>query len=205
MRPAGQVSEPEAGDSIDSRLADALERVGQVLRTQVRAAGAPHGLSPIQVQLLLRLATVEEKGREPARLAGWFDVARPTISDATAALRRKGLLIHEPVPGDRRRTRLILTGLGRELAGQLARWDGPVQAELATLPPAAKRDALVLLLALIGGMQRSGLIGVARTCTTCRFFGPDEQLGAAGHCNLLDVPLPPEALRLDCPDHDPAA
>lgn len=193
------------GDPVDARLADALERVGHVLRTQLRAAGAEHGLSPIQAQLLMRIATAGRPEREPARLAGWFDVSRPTVSDAVAALRRKGLLTPEPVPGDRRRTRLGLTPSGRRVAGQLAGWDEPVRAELATLPTSAKGDTLGLLFALIGGMQRSGLVSVARTCTTCRFYRPRDDSRSEAHCNLLDVPLPPESLRLDCPEHDPAA
>ncbi len=195
----------ESGDPIDSRLADALERVGHVLRTQMRAAGAEHGLSPIQAQLLIRIATVDQPDREPARLARWFDVSRPTVSDATAALRRKDLLTHEPVPGDRRRTRLVLTPSGRKVAGQLAGWHEPVRAKLAALSPSAKGDTLNLLLDLIGRMQQSGLVSVARTCTTCRFYRPREDSRSEGHCNLLDVPLPPESLRLDCPEHDPAA
>jgi DNA-binding MarR family transcriptional regulator len=195
----------ETGDLIDSRLADALERVGHVVRTRLRAAGAAHGLSPIQAQLLMRIAAVEQSEREPARLAGWFDVSRPTVSDATAALRRKDLLTDEQVPGDRRRIRLVFTPRGRQVVGRLARWDEPVRAELAALPLAAKGVTLDLLLELIGRMQRSGLVSVARTCTTCRFYRPRDEPRSAGHCNLLDVPLPPEALRLDCPDHDPAA
>jgi len=195
----------DRGDPIDSRLADALERVGHVLRTQIRAVGAEHGLSPIQAQLLMRIATTGRPDREPGRLAGWFDVSRPTVSDATAALRRKDLLTHEPVPGDRRRTRLVLTPSGRKVAGQLAGWDKPVRAELATVPTSAKEESLALLLDLIGRMQRSGLVGVARTCTTCRFYRPREDSRSAGHCNLLDAPLPPASLRLDCPEHEPAA
>jgi len=193
------------GDPCDSRLTDALERVGHVLRTRLRAVGAEHGLSPIQAQLLLRIATVGQPGREPARLAGWFDVSRPTVSDAIASLRRKGLLTHEPVRGDRRRTRVVLTARGGRVAGQLARWNEPVRAELATVPPGVKRDTLGLLLGLIGQMQRVGLISVARTCTTCRFFRPRDVPIPAGHCTLLDVPLPSESLRLDCPEHQPVA
>lgn len=205
MTPSDSMPNDGSGDPIDSRLADALERVGHVLRTQVRAAGAEHGLSPIQAQLLMRIATVDQPDREPGRLARWFDVSRPTVSDATAALRRKDLLTHEPVSGDRRRTRLVLTPGGRKVAGQLAGWDEPVRAELAAHPPSAKASTLALLLDLIGRMQQSGLVSVARTCTTCRFYRPPAEPVPAGHCTLLDVPLPPESLRLDCPEHDVAA
>ena len=205
MTSPGQPPTGDAVDRIDSRLTDALERIGHVLRTRLRTVGAEHGLSPIQVQLLLRLAIVTQPDREPARLAAWLDVSRPTVTEATAALRRKDLIVDEAVPGDRRRTRLLLTPRGRKLAGRLARWDEPVHAELATLPPEAKGETLVLLLELIGRMQRSGMITVARTCTTCRFYRPLNQPGSAGHCDLLDVALPPESLQLDCADHDPAA
>ena len=204
MTPSHSIPTEGSGDPLDSRLADALERVGHVLRTQMRAAGAEHGLSPIQAQLLMRMATAGKPDLEPARLAGWFDVSRPTVSEATAALRRKGLLTDEPVPGDRRRTRLVLTPGGRTVARELARWNEPVRDVLGALPSAAKGETYGLMLQLIAGMQRSGLVTVARTCTTCRFYRPRNVSAPTPHCNLLDAPLPPEALRLDCPDHDPA-
>jgi hypothetical protein len=52
-----------------------------------------------------------------------------------------------------------------------------------------------------------GVVGVARTCPTCRFFRStaEPNVAASNHCALLDMPLRPGDLRLDCPEHEPAA
>lgn len=196
---------PAPGPPIDSLLIDTLERVGHALRTQLRAVATEHGLSLTQAQVLMRVASVADSEREPGRLADWFDLSRPTVSEAIAALRRKECVVQEPVVGDRRRTRLSLTPRGQRVAERLTRWYEPIREELTALPHQPKGDALELLLALIGRMQRAGLITVARTCTTCQFFRPHDEKMNDGHCTLLDVPLPPQSLRLDCPDHISAA
>ena len=59
------------------------------------------------------------------------------------------------------------------------------------------------LIGLIGSLQKSGLITVARMFVTCRTFRPDAHLGESSqhHCALLDVPLSGSDLRVDCPEH----
>ena len=63
------------------------------------------------------------------------------------------------------------------------------------------------LMDLIGSLQKSGMISVARMCVTCRFLRPDAQRGedSSHYCALLDVPLAGSELRTDCPEHELAA
>jgi hypothetical protein len=63
------------------------------------------------------------------------------------------------------------------------------------------------LMDLIGSLQKSGLITVARMCVTCRFFRPDAHPGESSphHCALLNVALSGSDLRADCPEHKLAA
>ena len=60
------------------------------------------------------------------------------------------------------------------------------------------------LMRLIGTLQGSGVVTVARMCVTCRFFRRDVHPGSASphHCGLLDVPLGVGDLRADCPEHE---
>lgn len=198
---------PSAEPSLDRKLSDALERVGHVQRVQLRKAAAMLGLSPIQAQILVRLVASGEQEAETGMLAAWFDVRQPTVSDAVAALHRKGLVDRVPVAGDRRRFRVQPTESGRRTAGELADWDAGLRQALAGIGDDVKADAFELLVGLVGRMQTAGHLDVARTCTTCHHFRPAAHPGAAAphHCGLLDIALGPADLRMDCPEHQPAA
>lgn len=188
---------------LDSKLAAALERVGHAMRVLLWEQAKAHKLSPMQVQLLLRVAHEPVPRRRVGALAAELDVKAPTVSDAVAALQRKGLVTTETLEGDRRGSRLELTDPGRTVVAALTDWQAPVTDRLATVPDAAKADALGLLVELMGHLRETGVISVARTCPTCRFF---RRSPAAPHyCALLDAPLPLADLRVDCPEHEPLA
>ncbi len=195
---------PGASPDVDAKLAAALERVGQALRVQMREEARQHGLTPTQLQVLLRLATDPDPRRRVGVLAGELDVTHPTVSDAVAVLRRKRLVDRDP---GSRKSALSLSARGRAMVVELADWDQRTRQQLADLPVGDKHASLRLLLDLIAGLQRSGAITVARMCVTCRFFRRDAHPGAAQahHCALVDAPMGGGELRVDCAEHERAA
>jgi DNA-binding MarR family transcriptional regulator len=198
---------PPGSRDLDTKLVAALERVGQALRVELRQGAAQEGLTPTQAQILLRLASERPLRRRVGALATAFDVRQPTISDAVAALERKGLVARRRDRADARAATLRLTGPGRAVADRLGAWHERARAELRRLPRQAREGSLTLLLDLIAGLQRADIVGVARTCPTCRFFRFDAHPHAPRphHCALLEVPLGPADLRLDCPEHEQRA
>jgi DNA-binding MarR family transcriptional regulator len=200
--PAGDVA-----SDLDARLTGALERVGHALRVALWQQAKEHGLSPVQVQLLQRLSADPPERRRVGLLASELDVTAPTISDAVSALRRKELVTSAPSPADARIQLLDLTARGRDVARATTAWTADVVAELARIDPPVKADALGLLLDVIRGLHDRGVLSVARTCTTCRFFrrATDPGTPVVHHCALLDAPLLPSELRVDCPEHEPVA
>lgn len=191
-------------DLLDRKLADALERLGHAARVLLRDAAIAAGLSPLQAQLLFRLATEAPLG--VSTLARMFDLTQPTVSDAVGTLRRKGLVSVERSTRDRRRTVLALTESGQRVADELRTWDAPLVGALADRSHPDKELFLRYLLDSIAELQRRGIVQHARTCVSCRFFRPDRHPGqpAADHCALLDAPLAPADLRVDCPEHQRA-
>jgi DNA-binding MarR family transcriptional regulator len=193
-----------APPDVDAKLAAALERVGHALRVQMWDKAKQHGLSPIQLQILLRLTTDPPARRRIGVLAAELDVAHPTVSDAVAVLRRKGRVVRETTS---RKASLSLSARGQSLADELTDWDQRTREQFADFPAADKEAALRLLLDLIAGLQRSGAITVARMCVTCRFFRREAHPDAAQphHCALLDAPMGDGELRVDCAEHEPRA
>jgi DNA-binding MarR family transcriptional regulator len=194
---------PDASPDIDLKLVAALERVGQALRVQLWDKAKQHGLSPIQLQLLLRLANDPPSGRRIGALAAELDVTHPTVSDAVAVLRRKKLVERD---GPSRRASLSLSVRGRSVADDLADWDRRTREQVAGAPLADKEAMLRLLLDLIAGLQRGGAITIARMCMTCRFFRRDAHPGTTQphHCALVDIPMGNGDLRVDCAEHEAA-
>jgi DNA-binding MarR family transcriptional regulator len=189
---------------LDDKLLAALERVGQALRVQLWDAARDHGLSPTQVQVLLRLAADAPGRRRIGVLADELDVTHPTVSDAVAVLRRKGFVVRE---GDARRAPLALTAHGRATAAAVAGWADRTRSVLAGLSAADKEQTLGLVMDLIAKQQRAGVITIARMCVTCRFFRRDVHPGARRphHCALIDIPMADAELRVDCAEHEPVA
>jgi DNA-binding MarR family transcriptional regulator len=207
VRQEHRLGPPPGARDLDRKLVAALERVGQALRVELRQRAAEEGLTPTQAQIVLRLGTEGPGLRRVGALAAALDVRQPTVSDAVAALERKRLVERRPDSADARAATLRLTARGLAAAHRLGGWDERARAELRQLPDEARRRSLSLLLDLIAGLQRAGVVGVARTCPTCRFFRFEERPGAASphHCALLDMPLGPGDLRLDCPEHERSA
>jgi DNA-binding MarR family transcriptional regulator len=198
---------PPGARDLDTKLVAALERVGQALRVELRERAAQQGLTPTQAQIVLRLGSERPGRRRVGALAAALDVRQPTISDAVAALERKRLVERRPDVADARAATLRLTPRGLAVADGLGGWDERARAELRRLPDEARRRSLSLLLDLIAGLQRAGVVGVARTCPTCRFFRFEERPGATKphRCALLEVALGPGDLRLDCTEHEQSA
>ena len=142
-----------------------------------------------------------------SQLAREFDLTRATVSDAVRSLEKKGLIRREPWPDDKRVTTLRLTRTGEYTALELSAWANVVEEHLKGCSPEEKETVMRFLMRLIGSLQKSGLITVARMCVTCRFFRPNAHPGESSphHCALLDVPLSGSDLRADCLDHKLAA
>jgi DNA-binding MarR family transcriptional regulator len=184
---------------LDAKLWVAVERLAQGRRAHLQSMATRLGLSPLQLTLL---STLGLGPATAATLAAELDVRASTVADAVAALRRKQLVTEDVDPNDRRRRLLRPTEAGLDVAAESELGDRVAQDTLGTLDSQDKAAALEVLLTLIGGLHRAGVIAIDRSCLTCRFRQATD-LGP-GFCMLLETPLQPETLRVDCPEHQAA-
>ncbi|WP_396658173.1 MarR family winged helix-turn-helix transcriptional regulator [Microbacterium sp.] len=180
-----------------AKLATALEQLARARRMRRQALATARGVSPLQLDVLTVLAAGAPPEPTIGLLARELGVAQPTITDAVAALERKGHVVREGRPG----TRHVLvraTAAGRELGEA----EDPLAQAAGRLEPELRDAALEAALTMIAALVDDGTITVARTCLTCRFHRRDD---VGSHCDLLKVPLPPGDLRVNCPEHRSAA
>jgi DNA-binding MarR family transcriptional regulator len=188
---------------VDAKIVAALERLGQVFRVLLRERAQEYGLSPIQARFLVYLLYHDVELRRVSQLAKEFDLTQATVSDAVASLEEKGLIGREPWPEDGRVMTLRLSPEGEMVGAGLSTWADTLKEHLDLCPPEEREAVMRFLMSLIGSLQSSGIITVARMCVTCRFFHQDAHPGdrSPHHCRLLDIPLGGSDLRIDCPEH----
>jgi DNA-binding MarR family transcriptional regulator len=124
------------------RRRGALDRAGHALDAELRRRARAEGVTPTQARVLLRVSAEPAKRRRVGALAAEFDVRQPTVSDAVAALERKGLVSRRQERRDARVVQLALTARGRRLAERMSSWDQRVRASLAPLSQVRKEAAL---------------------------------------------------------------
>ena len=142
---AGDKSRPKrTGAAAPYRLED---QVGHLLRrahqrhTAIFAAEMPHGLTPTQFAVLVRLEEIGACSQNHLGRLTAMDVA--TIKGVVDRLKVRRLVAAKPDPNDRRRTLIDLTGKGRKIVAA-ARPAGAVITE-STLKPLTARERASLL------------------------------------------------------------
>jgi DNA-binding MarR family transcriptional regulator len=134
-------------------------------------------------------------------LARELNVADPTVSDAIAALIRKGLVMRTRDPHDGRRHDLVLTQAGRKAAVGLSRWTAPAEIATSKLDRVEAEQLLDSLLVVIAKLYDAQLLPVVRACSTCAQLETTDAGTRSYRCRFYDTPMEVSDLRVDCAEH----
>lgn len=188
--------------TLEERLQGALAKLALAARHDYRKKASGAELSAVQAQILSLLS--RDGAMEIGDLAKQLALTPATVSDSVAALERRRLVRREPSPEDRRQVRVIPAPAGKRLGRSLASWPEIFQQGLSGLSRSEKEVFFRVLVRMILSLLAEGTIQQAKMCVTCAYFRPDVHKSAEKphHCALVNVPLGPVALRLDCPDHE---
>jgi MarR family transcriptional regulator for hemolysin len=141
------------------RINRALNKIAKLYRAAKAQRLAALGLHPGQDVLLWVLAE-SDTGMTISELAARLGVESPTATRSLARMEETGLFRREPVAGDRRQVRVVVTDRGRALLSSIERvWADLAEATFGHLP-AAERTFVVE--AVEGANERlRGLVGEA--------------------------------------------
>ena len=191
---------PTDQENSDRKIALALERIAQAQKTLVREASKESGLSPIQIQFLIILLH-ERHTWSVGSLAHRCSLTPATVSDAITCLETKKLLARKRSRDDKREVIITLTDAGKATARRLAGWANALEGAAHALPDTDKATVLAFLTSFLHQLQQAGNIGITHMCPCCCYFREQAhpETSSPHHCMLLDRPVGPGQLRLDCP------
>lgn len=175
------------------------------MKHQAAQNGGGLGLSPTQVEILTMVAA-SKGGMRPSAIAAQLAVSQPTVAESARVLVEKGLILKTPDPDDARAIRIVLTEAGQQEAERASGWPDFLVSAAETMSEPEQEHLLTGLVKIIRTLDDRDQIPVSRMCVTCNHFRPHHHLDPEmpHHCTLVDAPMSPKHLRLDCPEQDPA-
>ncbi|MCG8010485.1 MAG: MarR family transcriptional regulator, partial [Candidatus Thiodiazotropha weberae] len=96
-----------------------LERLSELLRTDLRKSGIEHGLQPVQLEVLHYLSVCNRYSDTPLAVSEYLGQTKGTVSQTIKVLEQKGLLLRRTDAEDKRVSHLALTPRGSKLLDRL--------------------------------------------------------------------------------------
>lgn len=181
-------------------LFDLVERLGNLIRASLRAAGVTLGLQPVHLQALMYLAQANRYSNTPQALGEYLGLTKGTVSQSILLLARKKLVTRKADARDGRVVRLTLTEAGHA-ALKRVNLAGAWREALQSASPARINSAAVVLRQLLSGLQQQAgrrSFGVCATCQHNQRLGPRTYL-----CGLTQEKLSSPESRKICREHTP--
>lgn len=178
-------------------LYDALERISNLIRGELRAFGVRHGLQPVQLDALAYLAQCNRYSDTPQAVTEFLGLTKGTVSQSLKALEAKGLVRKLADKQDKRMVHIKPTAKGNKLIehaipGQrLARGLNSSEHVIGS-------DLAVALRSLLLGMQHANGLKSFGPCHSCRF---NRTTRDGFLCGLTNEPLSKDDTKRICREH----
>ncbi len=163
-------------------LLELVERLGNLMRTEARRAGADEQLQAVHVAALVYLANANRYSNTPQALGEYLGLTKGTISQSLLLLDRRGLIERYQDDLDRRVVRLRISGTGEQFLLDMqpqAAW----QQATRNISPNRIRNAVSALREILTTLQADAERQPFGDCPGCRHF---ERLSARAYrCGLM--------------------
>ena len=147
---------PEHQNSdLNLKVVAGLERLGEVFKHLLWEQAKIHGLSPIQIQILLFTDQHKAEYNTVSYLALELSVTKATISDAVRVLVKKELLQKIPSVVDQRSYWLKPTPKTETLLAEFTQYDQAIISEVKRLDEATKENLFQALSQVISSLNKN--------------------------------------------------
>lgn len=179
-----------------------LERIANLIRTDVRRAGIASGLQPVQLEALHYLSRCNRYSNTPVAVAEFLGLTKGTVSQTLGVLETNRLIEKQADAKDRRVVHLRLTEAGADVVAESippqllkAAFDGLTELEAGEVLSAL--DLVLRRLQRANGMKTFG------ACKACRHHSLEADGGR--RCGLTTEALSEVDAKQLCREHDPPA
>lgn len=177
-----------------------VERLGSVLRAEMRRMGAPYKLQPVQLQALMYLKHANRYSNTPQSLAEYLGLTKGTVSQTLLLLHRRGLIKRFVDETDKRVVRLGLSWKGERMLQQLRLAPGWLAAN-SNINPARLEVAVMVLRETLYNLQADSEGKTFGVCRSCSHFQVEGQ--RIYRCGLSGERLSVGETRRICREHLP--
>jgi DNA-binding MarR family transcriptional regulator len=151
-------------------LLELVERLGNLMRSELRKAGSDESLQPVHLQALIYLSKANRYSNTPQALADYLGLTKGTVSQTLLLLDRRGLIERFEDDIDRRVVRLRLSSAGEQM---LAESQPALAWQNATrnISPNRIRNATSALREALVTLQEDNegtIFGECGTCAWCQ-------------------------------------
>ena len=181
-------------------LLQLVERLGNLIRAEMRRVIGQEGLQPVHLEALLFLNLANRFSNTAQALADYLGVTKGTVSQSLLLLDRRGLIERYEDEVDRRVVRLRLSEQGEQMLIEMqpaSLWQSAtrnISANRIRNGVAALRETLYMLQSYNGART----FGVCNTCIYCQ-----RKSQRTHHCALFAELLSGPETRLICREHVP--
>jgi len=185
--------------SSDTReIHDLIERLGNLVRADVRAVCSEYGVRPVQLQVLRFLTQCNRYSDTPQAVTEYLGLTKGTVSQTIKVLEKKGLLGKHDDVADRRLVHLKPTPKGRRLVERAV----PAKSLVSGLQQLAGPEANAVekvLHDLLQSIQKANGYKTFAPCHTCHF---NQRHDGRFFCGLTQEPLRDREVLLICREHE---
>jgi MarR family transcriptional repressor of emrRAB len=151
-------------------LLELVERLGNLMRSELRKAGSDETLQPVHVQALIYITKANRYSNTPQALADYLGLTKGTVSQTLLVLDRRGLIERYQDDVDRRVVRLRLSSDGEQLLSDsqpTLAWQNATR----NISPNRIRNAVSALREALVTLQEDNEgtpFGVCQSCSFCQ-------------------------------------
>jgi len=186
--------------NIEGKIVAGFERLSQVFKILLWEKAKKYNLSPIQIQLLIFIKYHSKNKSTVSYLAKEFNLTKATVSDTIKILEHKKFISKEIQPDDSRSYTVALTPKGLEIVLLIEDFTDPLYYMVAST---SKNDKLILwrtISSLLQQLNHLQIINLQNTCPNCHYYSEENK---AKYCQLMNIKLESNDIRIDCSDHKP--
>jgi MarR family transcriptional repressor of emrRAB len=151
-------------------LLELVERLGNLMRAELRKAGSDESLQPVHLQALIYLGKANRYSNTPQALAEYLGLTKGTVSQTLLLLDRRGLVERFEDDVDRRVVRLRLSSAGEQFLAE-SQPALPWQNATRNISPNRIRNATSALREALATLQEDNegtIFGVCHSCSWCQ-------------------------------------